>query len=52
MVLNLELHAEFRDHSIVKIGTIVCDNTFGGAIPTYKVMLNKAGHNIHGNRGE
>ena len=27
MVLDLDLCAEFRDHIVVEIGTIVCDNS-------------------------
>ena len=46
MVFDLELHAEFSDHSVIEISTIVCDNPFGDAILTYKVMLNKHGDNI------
>ena len=49
MVLNLELHAEFRDYSIVKIGTIVLDDPFMDAISTYKVIFNEPIHNILGN---
>ena len=52
MVLDLELHAEFRDHGVIKICIIVSDNPFGDAVPTYKVMLNELSHNILGNRGE
>ena len=52
VVLDLELHAEFCDHSIVQISTIVRDNPFGDAIPTYKIMLNKLDHNISCNRGK
>ena len=52
MVRDLELRAEFLDHSVVEIGTIVYDNPFGDAIPTYKVMLNELGHNILSNEGK
>ena len=52
MVLDLKLHAEFRDHSVVEIGTIVCDNPLGDTIPTDKVMLNEPGDNILSNRGK
>ena len=52
MVLNLEMHSEFRDHSVVEIGTIVCDNPLGDAIPTNKVMFNESGNNVLGNRGK
>ena len=43
MVLNLKQHAKFCDHSVVEIGTIVCDNPFGDSISTDKVMLNESG---------
>ena len=52
MVLDLELHAEFCDHSVVEIGTIICDNPFGDAIPINKIVLNESGHTILGNRGK
>ena len=52
MVLDLELHAEFRDHSVVEIGTIVLENYLGDAIPTDKVMLNEPSDNVLGNKGE
>ena len=43
VMLDLEMHAEFCDHSVVEISTIVCDNPFRDTIPTYKVMLNESG---------
>ena len=52
MVSNLELHAELCDHGIVEIGTNICDDPLGYAIPTYEIMLNEPGHNILGNRGK
>ena len=52
MVFDFELHAEFRDHSIVEIGSIVCDDPFRDAIPTDKVILNKPGNNILGHGGK
>ena len=51
-MLDLELCVEFRDHSIVKIGTVVRDNPFGDSISTYEVMLNEPGDNILGNGGK
>ena len=51
-MLDFELRAELGDHSVVDIGTIVHDNPFGDAIPSYKVMLNKPGDNILSNRGK
>ena len=52
MVFDLELHAEFRDHGVVEIGTIVRDNYFRDAITIDKVILNELGHKILGNRGK
>ena len=52
MVLDLELRAEFCDHSVVEIGTIICDNPLGDAIPTNKVMLNESRDNILSNGGK
>ena len=51
-MLDLELHAEFHDYSVVEIGTIVCDNSFGDTIPTNKVMLNEPSDHILSNRGK
>ena len=36
-MLDLELHAEFRDHSVVEVSTIVLDNPFVDAISTDEV---------------
>ena len=52
MVLKLELHAVFRDHSIVKICTIVRDDPFGDAILRDKVMSKEPRNNILGNGGK
>src|ERR1044072_8552879 len=52
MMLNLELRAEFDDHFIVEIGTVICDNPFGSAIPIDKIMLDESSHDILGNRCE
>ena len=41
MVLDLELHVEFRDHGVVESGTIICDDSLGDSIPADKVMLNE-----------
>ena len=51
-MLDLELHAEFGDHSIVKVGTIVRDDSLGDAILRDKVVLDESGDHILGNRGE
>ena len=52
MVLDFELRAKFNDHNVVKVGTIVRDDSLGDAIVTYEVMLNESGDHILGNRGE
>ena len=52
MMLNLQLRAELDDHSVVKIGTIICNDSFWNTIPTYKVMFDEAGHNVLGNRSK
>ena len=50
-MFNLELRAEFCDHSIIKINTIVHDNLFRDAILTDGVMLNELSYNILCNGG-
>ena len=52
MVLDLKLHAEFRDHSVVEISTIICDNPFEDVIPTYKIMFGEPNYHILCNKGE
>src|ERR1051325_4891801 len=52
VMLNLELRAEFGDHFVIEIGTIICDDPFGDVVPTYKIMLDESSHNIFGNRCE
>ena len=52
MVLDLKLHGELCDHSVVQISTIVCDDPFGDALPTDKVMFNEPDDHIFSNRGE
>ena len=51
-MLDLELRAEFSDHFVVEIRVVICDNPFGSAIPTDKIMLDESSHNILGNRCE
>ena len=51
-MLDFELRAEFHDHSVIEIGTVVCDISFGDTIPPDKVMLNESGNNILSNRGK
>ena len=52
MVLNLELHAESHDHSVVEVGSIFLDDSFRDAIPTDEFRLYKSGDYILGNKGE
>src|ERR1044072_1762155 len=52
MMLDLELRAEFGDHLVVKIRAIICDNPFGSAISTDKIMFDESSHYILGNRCE
>ena len=52
MMLNLELLTQGGDHSIVKIRTVIGDDPFGDTVPENKVLLDEAGNNILGNRGE
>ena len=49
MMIVLEQHAEFSDHGIVEVGTIVSDNSLKDAISTYEVMLDESSHHILGN---
>ena len=49
MMLNLELHAEFSDHDIVEVGTIVSDDPLRDSISTCNVMLDESSHHILGN---
>ena len=46
VMLDFELHAEFHNHSIVKIGSVVGDDPFGDTITAYEVMLDKSGYNV------
>src|ERR1051325_9121677 len=50
VMFDLELRAEFSDHLVVEIRVVICDNPFGSAIPTDKVMFDESSHNILGNR--
>src|ERR1051325_10729395 len=52
VMLNLELRADFGDHFVIEVGTIICDNPFGDTVPKDKVMLDESSHNILGNRCE
>src|ERR1044072_6461950 len=52
VMLDLELRAEFGDHFVVEIRTIICDNPFRSAIPTSKVMLDESCRALLSNRCE
>ena len=49
VVFDLELHVEFSDHSVVEVGTNVCDDSIKDTIPIDEVMLNETSHNTLGN---
>ena len=49
-MLDLELRAEFGDHLVVEISTIVCDNPFGEAVSADEIMFDESSHDILGNR--
>ena len=42
----------FIFHSVVEVGTIICDDYLGDAIPTDKVMFYEPGDHILGNISE
>ena len=48
-MLDFELRAEFNNHGIVEVGSIVSDDPFRDAVSAYKVMLDKSGYNALGN---
>src|ERR1051325_8676925 len=52
VMLDLELRAEFGDHLVVEVRTVICDNLFRSAIPTDKIMFDESSHDILGNRCE
>src|ERR1051325_8552313 len=52
VMLDVELLADFCDHLVVEIRAIICDNPFGSAIPTDKIMFDEWSHYILGNRCE
>ena len=49
VMLDLEMHAEFSDHGIVKVGAIVSDDPFRDTIPADEVMLDELGYYVLGN---
>ena len=46
VIFNFELRAEFSNHSIVEIGSVVNDDPFGDTVTVDEVMLDKSGYNI------
>ena len=52
MVLDFELDAEFSDHSVVEVGTIVSDDSLRDTILMDEVMLDESSHHILGNSGK
>ena len=48
MMLDFELSAEFRNHSVVEITSIVDDNPFGDTIATNEAMSDESGYHILG----
>ena len=46
VMLDLELHAEFSDHGIIKVGAIVSDYPLMDTILVYEVMLDEPGHDV------
>ena len=52
MVLDLELHAQCGDHSIIEIRTIVCDDPLQDTVPTDDILSDETGHNNFGNESE
>ena len=52
MMLDLELHAELGDHSIIEIGTIIRNDSFWNTVPTDEVISDESGHKVLGNRSK
>ena len=51
-MLNLELCVELGDHSIIDIGTIICDDSLWNTISSDKILFDESGHNILGDRSK
>ena len=49
MMIYFEQRAEFSNHGIIEVGSIVNDDPFGDAVTEDEVMLDKLGYNILGN---
>ena len=43
MMLNLELRGNLGGHSIVEIGTIICNDSFWNTVPTNEVISDESG---------
>ena len=48
VMLDFELSAEFHNHSVVEISSIVSDDPFRDVVPAAEVMLDKLGYNVLG----
>ena len=48
-MLDSELSAEFHDHRIIEISSIVGDNPFGDTVTTNDILLDESGYNVLGN---
>ena len=46
MMFNLELYTEFCDHSVVEIGTIICNDSFSNTITADEVVFNEYGYHV------
>ena len=49
MMLDSELSAEFRNHSIVEVSSIIGDDSFRDTIEADEVMFDESGYHILGN---
>ena len=50
-MLDSELSAEFRNHSIVEVSSIIGDNPFGDTVTQDEIVLDKPGYNVLGDWG-
>ena len=46
VMLDFELRAEFNNHGIVEVGSVVSDNPFRDVVSLDEVMLDKPGYNV------
>ena len=49
MVLDFDLHAEFINHGIVEVSSVVSDDPFKDVVPEYEVMLDESGYKVLSN---